>query len=142
MSNKSEAKEIKDSNDVPEETMLGAALNWREAEGKGRGIFARRLIKKGEVIECAPVVTVAEHNIPEDGGPPEGYVLEWDEDDAENRYALVLGYIMFYNHGENPNVHLESDFTNKVVTVTAIRDIKPDEEITWDYNCEIWFDTV
>ena len=130
------------SDNQPQETMLGAAINWREVEGKGRGIFTRRLIKKGEVIEIAPVVPMDKSDIPEEGGPPDGYVLEWLEDEPGKEHALVLGYIMFYNHGENPNVHLESDFENNVVTVTALRDIPPDEEITWDYNCELWFDPV
>lgn len=141
MTKSSVIKESK-QDDIPQETMLEAAINWREVEGKGRGIFTRRLIHKGEVIETSPVVTVAKSAIPEEGGAPDGYVLEWRDDEPEEAYALVLGYIMFYNHGENPNVHLESDFENNVVTVTALRDIQPDEEITWNYDCELWFDPV
>lgn len=141
MTNSSSTQETIDEV-IPQETMLGAAINWRDIEGKGRGIFARRLIRKGEVIETSPVVPVAKSAMPEEGGPPDGYVLEWRDDEPTEAYALVLGYIMFYNHGANPNVHLESDFEKNVVTVTATRDIRPDEEITWNYNCELWFDPV
>lgn len=128
--------------DTAQETMLGAAVNWRDVTGKGRGIFARRLIRKGEVIEISPVVPMAKSAIPEEGGPPDGYVLEWRDDEPAEAYALVLGYIMFYNHGEDPNVHLESDFEDNTVTVTATRDIQPGEEIIWNYNCDLWFDPV
>jgi len=122
------------------ETMTGALINWRVVDGKGRGVFAQRLIRAGEVIEIAPVVPMGKHNIPDDGGAPDGYVLEWREDVEGEEHALVLGYVMFYNHGSNPNIHLESDFDNDTVTVTAVRDIQKDEELIWDYNCEIWFD--
>lgn len=121
------------------ETTLGAAIDWRQSEGKGRGVFARRLIRKDEVIECAAIVPVAAENIPEDG-PPDGYVLDWDPDTPGAEHALVMGYIMLYNHGETPNVRLENDYEDQTVTVFALRDIAAGEELTWDYNCELWFD--
>lgn len=123
-----------------EETILGAAMDWRMIEGKGRGVFARRLIKQGEVIERAPVVPMSKENVPDDGGAPDGYVLEWRDDDPEEAHALVLGYVMLYNHGKEPNIHLESDFDNEQIIVTAMRDIEPGEELSWNYNCELWFD--
>lgn len=124
-----------------EESLLDGAIGWGYAEGKMRGVFARRFIHKGEIIERAPVVPMAKDNLPEDG-PPDGYVLEWRDDVPGEEYALVLGYIMLYNHGEDPNTHLESDFANGIVEVTALRDIQPGEELTWNYNCELWFDPV
>lgn len=38
-----------------EETMLGADIVWRKiSDEKGRGVFAARAIRKGEIIEVAP----------------------------------------------------------------------------------------
>jgi len=125
-----------------EETLLGGAIQWCEFPGdKGRGIFARRLISKGEVVERAPVLPMDKDDVPE-GGPPDGYVLEWDEETPGEEMALVLGYIMLYNHGKNPNIQLECDIEERVITATAIRDIQPKEELTWNYNCELWFEPV
>ena len=135
-------KKIDDRAEDDFEAILGAAVTWKHIDdGKGRGVFAARDIKKGEVVETAPVIPVPAANVPEDG-PPDGYLLEWDEDIEGEEHAMALGYIMLYNHGVNPNVHCESDFEKYVITVTALRDIRRGEELTWNYNCELWFDPV
>jgi len=119
-------------------TMRDAAIIWRPIEGKGRGVFAARPIAAGAMVECAPVVPMAKENVPEDG-PPDGYVLEWDADTPGEEHALVLGYIMLYNHGLNPNLRLENDYEAGTISAFALRDIEAGEELTWDYNCELWF---
>ena len=102
-------KSISAAQAVTEETVLDAAIEWRAVKGKGRGVFARRAIRRGEVVERAPVIPMAKEHVPE-GDPPDGYVLDWDEDTPGAEHALVLGYIMLYNHGKNPNLAFESDF--------------------------------
>ena len=121
------------------ETFLNAAIGWRQASKKGRGVYALRNIRKGEVIERAPVVPMAKKDIPRHGAVPDGYVLEWKAKKPEEAYALVLGYIMLYNHSGKPNILLENDYQKKTITATAIRAIKEGEELTWDYGCELWF---
>lgn len=120
------------------ETVLDAAICWRDVKGKGRGVFASRFIHEGEVVERAPVVPMPKENMPADG-VPDGYVLEWRDDEPGEEYAIVLGYIMLYNHGEKPNLYLESDFENGIVEARAMRNIEAGEELTWNYNCELWF---
>ena len=122
-----------------EETILDAAIVCRTVEGKGRGVFAQRAIREGEIVECAPVVPMAKEDVPEDS-PPDGYVLDWDEDTEGEEHALVLGYIMLYNHSNAPNLRFESDLEEYTVTAIASRNIEAGEELTWDYNCELWFD--
>ncbi|PZP54448.1 MAG: hypothetical protein DI586_09930 [Micavibrio aeruginosavorus] len=123
------------------ETILGASIAWRKiSDDKGRGVFALRNIKKGEVIEVSPVVPVAKKDIKHNGSAPDGYLLEWDEDTKGEEYCMPLGYIMLYNHSKKPTMHLDSDLENYVMTASALRDIKVGEELTWDYSCEIWFD--
>ena len=124
-----------------QETILGAHIAWRHiSEEKGNGVFALRDIKQGEIIEVAPVIPMSHADIPESGNAPDGYVLDWDEDDPDEAHALVLGYIMLYNHSKNANMEFESNFENYTITATAARDIKAGEELTWDYSCELWFD--
>jgi SET domain-containing protein len=118
--------------------LRGADILWKPAGRKGRGVFARCDIRKGEVIEVAPVVPLAAENVP-DSDPPDGYVLDWDPDTPGEEYAMALGYIMLYNHGTTPNLELESDLQEQTISAIAIRDIKAGEELTWDYGCDLWF---
>lgn len=123
------------------ETILGAKIGWRKAEGdKGRGVFALCDIAKGETIEVAPVIPVSKNAIPDDGGAPDGYLLDWDEDTEDEEHCMPLGYIMLYNHSKEPTMNLESDMEEYTITAFAARDIKKGEELTWNYSCEIWFD--
>lgn len=117
----------------------GSRIAWGRARGKGRGVFTTRRIKKGEIVEIAPVIPIGKKAVPDDV-PPDGWVLDWDEDTKGREYAIVMGYVMLYNHSEHPNIELESDLDEMTVTAIAIRDISPGEELTWDYACEIWFE--
>lgn len=123
------------------ETIMGAKIGWRHiSEEKGRGVFALKDIKKGEVIEVSPVVPVSKANVIESGEAPDGYLLEWDGNYEEEEYCMPLGYVMLYNHSKEPNIHLEQDYDAYTMTVTAMRDIKKGEELCWDYAIDVWFD--
>lgn len=119
--------------------LRGCPVIWNDVPGKGRGVFATQPIKKGEIIEVAPVVPVSKKHVP-DGAPPDMYVLDWDEDVKGKEYAMALGYIMLYNHSPDANMELESDLEALTVTAVALRNIKAGEELTWDYGCELWFE--
>lgn len=120
-------------------TFIGAHIGWRNVKGKGRGVFALRNIAKGSVVEVAPVIVVAHEDVPE-GSPPDGYLLDWEPNVEGQEHCMPLGYIMLYNHSSKPTLYLENDHEEMTITSFAIRDIKAGEELTWDYNCEIWFD--
>ncbi len=123
------------------ETILGASIGWRKiSDEKGRGVFALRNIKKGEIIEVAPVVPVSKESVVENGEAPDGYLLEWDGMYENEEYCMPLGYIMLYNHSDKPTMEMESDIEEYTITVKATRDIKVGEELTWNYACDIWFD--
>ena len=124
------------------ETMAGAMIAWMDiSEEKGRGMFALRDFKKGEVLETAPVIPVAKENVVDSGEAPDGYLLDWDGNFENEEYCMPLGYIMMYNHSKEPNIDLDQDYDNYTMTVIALRDIKKGEELCWDYNVdELWFD--
>lgn len=123
------------------ETILGAKIGWRKAQGdKGRGVFALTDISKGDIVEVAPVIPVSKAAVPDDGSAPDGYLLDWDEEDEDEAHCMPLGYIMLYNHSKNPTLELEADMEEYTMTARAARDIKAGEELTWNYACEIWFD--
>lgn len=121
--------------------VFGGKVGWQDTGGeKGRGVFARVDIAKGEMIEVAPVIPVGTHNIPDDGGAPDGYLLDWDPETVGAEHCICGGYIMLYNHDKNANATLENDYEAVTITSFALRDIKAGEEIVWDYSCDIWFD--
>jgi SET domain-containing protein len=112
---------------------------------KGRGVFARRKIKRDEMIERSPVIVVPrtqwptiEHTI------LSNYVFDWGEDEQDA--AVALGYVSIYNHSYAPNAALTECLDEKVIEVSALRDIAAGEEIFVNYNGEpddkeeLWFD--
>lgn len=119
----------------------GAKIGWKDTgTERGRGVFARQDIAKGEMIEVAPVIIVAEEDVPDSGGAPDGYLLDWEPEEKGQEHCMPLGYIMLYNHSKDENLYLENDHEAMTITSYALRDIKAGEELMWDYSCEIWFD--
>lgn len=119
----------------------GAIIGWQELDNeKGRGVVALQPIAKGTLIETGPVIVVAAADVPDSGGAPDGYLLDWDVDEKGSEHCMPLGYIMLYNHSRQPTLYLENDYEAMTIASYALRDIKAGEELTWDYSCEIWFD--
>jgi hypothetical protein len=113
------------------------AVELRRVKGKGRGVFARRPILTGEVIERAPVLV-----LPAGGGPGDD-CFEW----GEGTWALALGYGSLYNHSYEPNARYE-DVGGRTKCFVALRDIAAGEEITVNYNGDpgdrspVWFEVI
>ena len=134
-------KQLKIVPSVKANCILGAKIGWRDSGAeKGRGVYALEDISKGTCIEVAPVIIVAEADVPESGGAPDGYLLDWEPENKGLEHCMPLGYIMLYNHSREGNIYLENDHAEMTISSFADRDIKAGEELSWDYNCEIWFD--
>jgi SET domain-containing protein len=102
----------------------------RTAQGKGRGVFARRPIKKGMVIERVPILLVpTEHLI---GGMHSPILAKFFFLWNKNHVAISLGYGSLYNHSYSPNAHYQHGRMS--ITYFAIVDIGKDQEITINYN--------
>ena len=118
------------------------SIEVRRIEDKGRGVFARRLIRKGEVIEKVPmlVLPIAEST---DASILSTYCFAWGRDTV----GLALGYGSIYNHSFRPNARYD-DVGPQTKEFTALRDIQPGEEITVNYNGSpksrksVWFKVV
>jgi len=109
------------------------AIEVKRIKGKGRGVFARRLLRRGEVIERVPVLLlpIAEVRDPSSWKGLAGYCFYWGRD----QLALALGYGSLYNHSYRPNARYD-DVRGPIKVFTALRDIPPGEEITVNYNGE------
>jgi SET domain-containing protein len=104
-----------------------------DAGVKGRGVFASRDIKKGELIERAPVVLVPlEQNKLIDQTRLYNYYYAWAPEDEG--IAIALGYGSIYNHSYTPNAYFDRRFDKGVVDFYAVKDIAVGEEIMTNYN--------
>jgi uncharacterized protein len=102
----------------------------KKVRGKGRGVFARRAIAKGTVIERAPVALLPTKHLVGGKNCPvlAKYFYAWNR----NTVAIALGFGSLYNHSYEPNaVYSDRDM---FIIYRALRDIAPGEEITVNYN--------
>ena len=100
---------------------------------RGRGVFAARRFREGEVVEVCPTVLVGEDDA---NGVVRDYVFGARQ---KGKVLLVLGYAMLYNHSDDPNLFHRSA-GRMLIEFVALRDIEPDEELTHDYGPEYWAD--
>lgn len=110
---------------------------------KGRGVIAYRYIHAGEHLERA-------HTIELDKTDTAGLAATCLDDyyfahpgDPDGG-LLVLGLASLCNHSEDPNVRAiarKDAPVGWVVEMRALRDIKPGEELTRRYACDLWFET-
>lgn len=99
----------------------------------GRGVFARKKIKQGEVIEECPVIVVPNKDMQDlKKTILVNYYFCFAKD--ESQWALALGFGSLYNHSYEPNATYTKKYARRVILITAIKDISKDEEITVNYN--------
>ncbi|MDQ4121619.1 MAG: SET domain-containing protein-lysine N-methyltransferase [Acidobacteriota bacterium] len=103
---------------------------------KGRGVFASRAFRKGEIVEISPVVLfqMQYNSLPK---VVKTLVFDWEMLAGKDRnHALALGYGSFYNHNNPANMRYEADSENNLLRFIAVRDIDVDEELTINYSAE------
>src|SRR4051812_29125897 len=74
----------------------------KRVKGKGRGVFARRAVPRGAVIERVPVLLVP---IAEARASPT--VADYCFLKDERTVAVALGYGSLYNHSYRPNARYD-----------------------------------
>lgn len=100
----------------------------------GTGVFATRDIKIGEIIcfmEGKEVSLLEAGRLEIEGLENAGDLLQIDDEkyiDMDERYRCI-------NHSCNPNAFIRGK--NELV---ALKDIKKEEEITYDYSATMWED--
>jgi SET domain-containing protein len=111
---------------------------------KGRCIYTALDIRKGDIIESAPVIVLPPkdlHLIHQSG--LHDYYFLWGDD--RKSCALALGYGSLYNHEQHPNTDYIFDFGDNSIEFFAIEDIAANSEITINYHGEpgdgnkLWF---
>ncbi|MDD5170494.1 MAG: hypothetical protein PHN75_16885, partial [Syntrophales bacterium] len=78
----------------------------KEVAGKGRGVFAARDFRRGELVERAPVITFSNNDVDLiDETALADHYYKW----GDSRFALVLGFGSLYNHSLTPNLSFQID---------------------------------
>ena len=121
-------------------------ITVRDVKGKGRGVFALRDFKKGELIERCPVLVIpGRHSQYILKTKLDHYAFDWEGDDD---LALLLGYGMIYNHSYSPNAKIVHNLGTRESDIMVVVAIKKGEEILVNYNglpkdkSPLWFNVV
>lgn len=105
-------------------------LRVRDVPGMGRGVFARRAVRAGEVIEVCPVLVLPGVADPAALGGLQHYVFKW----AGGRLAVALGYGSLYNHSADPNAAFARRRGREEIVFRAVRAVAAGEQIFIDYE--------
>jgi SET domain-containing protein len=106
-------------------------IGVKRVKGKGRGVFARRGIARGALIEQVPLMLVPlEHIV---GGLNNPDLARHFFLHDRRRVAVCLGYGSLYNHSYTPNARYDEG-PGATMRFTALRDIAAGEEICINYN--------
>lgn len=114
-------------------------------ENAGRGVFAKRDIRKGEVVETCPVIEIPTHDV---SAVNKSILLTYFffHGKKKEKIWLALGYGSLYNHSYTANVMYIINERNGTIDFVALSDIAKDSEITFDYKGEslqnnpLWFE--
>jgi len=100
----------------------------------GRGAFALKAIKEGDIVERCPALEVTDKDI---GGELLNYVFYGS---AEDRRLIAMGYGMMFNHSPQPNVayYREDGPTGAELVIYALRNIAEGEEMYYNYGDDWW----
>jgi len=105
----------------------------RASDVAGRGLFATRFFRKGEIVERAPLLVYKE---------PDDYVNtlidDYNMNVDDDLTGMALGYVSYANHSENNNVMFDVHGDEQYVDYIAVRDIYPGEEIFSHYGVNYW----
>lgn len=101
-------------------------IEVKKSPGKGRGVFARRDLEKGEVVEkCELLVFPETDNLP---GNLHDYVYKF----TKSKSAIALGCGSLYNHSRRPNTNWRMG--RRHVTFVARHKIRKGQEVTISYG--------
>ncbi|HKC05181.1 MAG TPA: SET domain-containing protein-lysine N-methyltransferase [Patescibacteria group bacterium] len=112
----------------------------------GRGVYAIRNIKKGEIIEKCPIIEVPKNDM---ANLSESILVTYFFyfGKKKERLAVALGFGSIYNHSYMPNSTYKINVDEKIISFIAIKDIEKDGEITFNYKHEslkdktpLWFE--
>ena len=116
---------------------------------KGRGVFAKKDIKKGTVIDVAHVIPLPNNDFKKIRKTIlYNYCYIWEDPNhlPEFTNAITLSISQFINHSYDPNVKYLYDYENKAMEFSTVKNVSKGEELTVNYNglvddkSPVWFE--
>jgi hypothetical protein len=99
----------------------------------GRGIFANKDYKKGDILEICPCIKVTMVTKIIDEKPLNNYAYSINDE-----FSLIgVGYCSMYNHSDSPNTEWTIMNDNQL-KIEVLRDIQKSEEIFISYGKNYW----
>ena len=127
--------------------MIKNCLYIKNTEGKGRGVFTTEKIKKGTIVEEAPVIVMShDDKVLVDQTLLHDYIFDWGND--KDKCCVALGFVSIYNHSYSSNCEYFMDFEEDTIQIKTVREIQAGEELTINYNGDwndkkqVWFETI
>ena len=125
--------------------MLSEYLYIDNTKDKGRGVFTRKKIAEGTIIEISPVIVMTgEDRKLLDQTLLHDYIFVWGKN--KDQCCMALGYIAVYNHAYQSNCEYFMDYDDQIMHIRTVRAINAGEELTINYNGnwnnmeQVWFD--
>ena len=121
------------------------------SEKKGRGAFAKKEIKKGIIVDIAPIVLIPNNDYPKIKKTvlyDYCYIWEDPKHKPEFENAITLSISQFINHSYKPNLKYLYDYKEKAIEFISLKEIKKGEELTVNYNglvhdkSPVWFNVL
>ncbi len=98
----------------------------------GRGVFAERPFRAGELVERCEILRVPASQVETIQSTVLNHHLV-GSDDGSGDVFIPLGNGSFYNHSDDANAEYVADGRNDLFVVTARRAINPGDEVTVAY---------
>lgn len=120
-------------------------VGMSKIQNAGRGVFAKSNINKDDIIESCPIIEISKHDAPKlNESSLVTYLLYFGKN--KERLAITLGFGSLYNHSYKPNATFKIKGTKGLIDFVALKDIKKDTEITFNYRhgnpnkSPLWFE--
>ena len=107
-------------------------IEVRSSKIQGYGVFAKKDIKKDEILEECHYIEV------DNTYKVHSYCFCWPRGKDFKKYVIALGYGTIYNGCDSADEYADwkTDIDNNIFVFYAVKDIKNNEEILIDYDYE------
>lgn len=110
-------------------------IKIRKSKKYGRGVYATRDIKTGELVESSPVLVLDEWEATKIYPTVlNHYVFSWNEKEES---AIAFGFGSLFNHSRKHSLTYQPNYKNKTIDFVALRDIKKGEQLFINYGYSV-----
>lgn len=102
----------------------------------GRGLFAKKDIEEGTVVEISPVITLNKTDIKHIHKTKLIHYTFYIDTEC-NVECVCLGLGSLFNHDKNPNVKMINSKKEEKIIFKTIKQVKKGEELYLDYGYDI-----